>query len=68
MDTYGVAEDNEAIKNMTYMQKKALLVQNFGVKKAQNQTASLISNKVDDDGVTNKEGKGTRDTSILNKA
>jgi hypothetical protein len=25
-DTYGVAEDNEAIKNMTYMQKKALLV------------------------------------------
>jgi hypothetical protein len=25
-DTFGVAEDNEAIKNMTYMQKKTLLV------------------------------------------
>ena len=25
-ERYGVAEDNEAIKNMSYMEKKALLV------------------------------------------
>lgn len=50
------------------MQKKALLVQNFGVLKAQRATASLITNKVDDDGVTDKQGKGTRDQSILQRA
>ena len=67
-ENYGVAEDNEAIKNMTYMEKKALLVQNFGVYKARRQTASLIANKVDDDGVTNKEGKGARDPSLIQNA
>jgi len=53
---------------MTYMEKKALLVQNFGVLKAKRATASLISNKVNDDGVTNLEGRGARDQGILNKA
>lgn len=67
-EKYAVAEDDLAIKNMTYMEKKALLVQNFGVLKAKRQTASLITNKVNDDGVTNKEGKGTRDSRILLKA
>jgi len=60
-----VQEDNEAIKNMTYMEKKALLVQNFGVLKAKRQTASLITNKVDDDGVINREGRGVRDNNLL---
>ena len=50
---------------MTYMEKKALLVQNFGVAKAKRQTASLISNKVNDDGVTNRDGKGVRDGALL---
>ena len=67
-EKYGVTGDNEAIKNMTYMEKKALLVQNFGVAKAKRATASLITNKVNDDGVTNREGKGTRDSTIMNKA
>lgn len=67
-EKYGVQGDNEAIKNMTYMEKKALLVQNFGVAKAKRATASLITNKVQDDGVTNKEGKGVRDDHILNRA
>uniref|UniRef100_A0A7S3FTU5 Uncharacterized protein n=1 Tax=Strombidium rassoulzadegani TaxID=1082188 RepID=A0A7S3FTU5_9SPIT len=67
-ETYGVTEDNEAIKNMTYMQKKALLVQNFGVLKAQRATASLITNKVEDEGVTNREGRGARDENIHSKA
>lgn len=53
---------------MTYMQKKALIVQNFGVAKAKRATASLITNKVNDDGVTNKDGKGARDESLLSKA
>ena len=53
---------------MTYMEKKALLVQNFGVAKAKRATASLITNKVQDDGVTNKEGKGTRNEEIMRTA
>lgn len=53
---------------MTYMQKKALIVQNFGVAKAKRATASLITNKVNDDGVTNKDGRGARDEALLSKA
>jgi hypothetical protein len=53
---------------MTYMEKKALLVQNFGVAKAKRATASLITNKVTDDGVTNKEGKGVRDNRLHDRA
>ena len=37
-EKYGTAEDNEQIKNMTYIEKKQLLVKNFGVLKAQRQT------------------------------
>ena len=47
------------------MEKKALLVKTFGVAKAERATASLIANKVDDEGVTNKEGKGTSDSTLL---
>lgn len=53
---------------MTYNEKKALLVQNFGALKAKRATASLMTNKVNDDGVTNAEGRGVRDASILQKA
>lgn len=60
-----MAEDNEAIKRMTYMERKALIANNFQTLKAKRQTASLITNKVNDEGVTNQEGKGTRDASIL---
>lgn len=67
-EKYGAAEDNEAIKNMTYMQKKQILVDNFGVEKAKRHTKSLITNRVEDDGVINKEGYGTRDAEILAKA
>ena len=35
------------------MQKKMQLASDFGVAKAQRSVASLITNKVDDDGVTN---------------
>lgn len=67
-ENYGQTEDNEAIKNMTYIEKKALLVKNFGVLKAQRQTEQMISNNVKDDGVTNREGKGTRDDSLFANA
>jgi len=50
---------------MTYMERKALIANNFQTLKAKRQTASLITNKVNDEGVTNQEGKGTRDASIL---
>ena len=53
---------------MSYMEKKALIVQNFGVAKAKRATASLITNKVNDEGVTNKEGRGTRSGTLLDKA
>ena len=66
-EIYG-GEDNEAIKNMTYIEKKQLLVKNFGVLKAQRQTEQMISNNVKDEGVTNREGKGTRDTALLANA
>jgi len=67
-EAYGIALDNEAIKNMTYMEKKQLLVQNFGVAKAKRHTASLVTNRVNDDGVTNKEGRGVRDENLLDRA
>lgn len=67
-EKYDQQGDNEAIKNMTYMEKKALLVQNFGVLKAKRATASLITNKVQDDGVVNKDGKGTRDQALQQRA
>lgn len=50
---------------MTYIQKKVDLVKNFGVLKAVRQTEQMISNNVKDDGVTDREGKGTRDANIL---
>ena len=50
------------------MQRKVLLAQNFGPAKAQRATASLITNKVDDDGVTNRAGKGAQDEAILARA
>lgn len=67
-EKYGQAEDNEAIKNMSYIEKKALLVKNFGVLKAQRQTEQMITNNVKDEGVTNREGKGTRDDALLANA
>ena len=67
-EKYGVEGDNEAIKNMSYMQKKMLVAGDFGVLKAQRNVASLITNKVDDDGVTNRAGKGAQDEQILAKA
>ena len=38
------------------------------MQKAKRATASLIANKVDDDGVVNKDGKGTRNQQILENA
>lgn len=67
-EKYGAAEDNEAIKQMTHMERKALIAGSFQTPKAQRQTASLITNKVSGEGVTNREGKGARDETILKQA
>ena len=53
---------------MTYTQTQNLLVQDFGVMKAKRQRAAMNNNQVTDEGVTNVEGRGTRDDSILLKA
>lgn len=50
---------------MSHMARKALLVNDFGVDKAKRATASLITNKIEDDGLINKDGRGARDQSIL---
>jgi hypothetical protein len=47
------------------MQQKVLLVNDFGVDKAKRATASLLTNKIDDGGLINKEGRGARDQKIL---
>lgn len=66
-ERFGVTEDNEAIKNMTHMGKKVQVVRDFGVEKAKRATNSLLTNKIADDGIINREGKGVRDKSILER-
>jgi hypothetical protein len=50
---------------MSYLEKKILLVKDFGVIKAQRATTSLITNKVEDKDVINKDGRGARDKNIM---
>jgi hypothetical protein len=40
-------------------------VKDFGVIKAQRATTSLITNKVEDKDVINKDGRGARDKNIM---
>lgn len=67
-EQYGVAGDNETIKNMPYMERKRLLATTFGPAKAVRQTASVMNNKVDDDGMINRANYGARDDEIAARA
>ena len=67
-ERYGVAGDNEAIKNLSYMERKRLLATTFGPAKAIRQTASAMNNKVDDDGMINRANYGARDDEIAARA
>ena len=50
------------------MERKRLLANDFGVAKAQRATQSLFNNKVDDNGVINREGYGARAEEIAERA
>lgn len=50
---------------MSYLQKKIILAKDFGVIKSHRAMQTLITNKVEDDGVINKEGCGARDKNIF---
>jgi uncharacterized protein YneF (UPF0154 family) len=53
--------DNEAIKNMSFMDKKLQLVNAFGTKKSQKKVTSMLTNMVDEGGITHSANKGVRD-------
>ena len=53
---------------MSYFEKKAFLAKELGVLKAQRVVTSQLNNKVDDEGVINKAGRGVRNDSILERA
>lgn len=60
--------DNEAIKSMSYMDKKKQLVDAFGTSKSKKKVTSMITNLVDESGITNVHGKGVRDVRLVGKA
>ena len=60
--------DNEALKNMTYMDKKKQLVEAFGTKKSLKKVTSLLTNMIGEDGITQKADKGIRDSRLTKKA
>ena len=51
-EQYGQEEDNEALKNMSYMDKKVHLVNAFGTKKAIKKVTSMLTNMVEEGGVS----------------
>lgn len=60
--------DNEAIKNMSFMDKKLQLVNAFGTKKSQKKVTSMLTNMVDEGGITHSANKGVRDQRLAEKA
>ena len=69
LDTYGgKEEDNEALKSMTYMNQKLHLVNAFGTKKSNKKVTSMMTNMVDEGGMTNQQNKGLRDHRIAERA
>lgn len=60
--------DNEAIKQMSYMDKKKQLVDAFGTSKSKKKVTSMMTNMVDEGGITNQQGKGVRDARLAKKA
>lgn len=67
-DLYGNEDDNEAMKNMNYMSKKLELVNAFGTKKSIKKVTSMLTNMVEDGGITNVGNKGVRDHRLTDMA
>jgi hypothetical protein len=53
---------------MSYMDQKLQLVQAFGTNKSQKKVTSMLSNMVDESGITNKPNKGVRDQRLAERA
>ena len=62
------APDNEAIKKMAYMDQKLQLVNSFGTNKSRKKVQSMITNMVDETGITNAPNKGVRDQRLADRA
>ena len=64
----GEEHDNEAIQNMTYINKQAELMKSFGTKKSKRKMQSMLTNKVEDGEVTGSKTMGVRDIRLAEKA
>jgi hypothetical protein len=53
---------------MSYMDKKKQLVDAFGTSKSKKKVTSMMTNMVDESGITNAAGKGVRDYRLADKA
>ncbi len=53
---------------MSYTDQKLQLVQAFGTSKSQKKVTSMLSNMVDESGITNKPNKGVRDQRLAERA
>lgn len=53
---------------MSYFDQKLQLVKAFGTNKSQKKVTSMLSNMVDETGITNKPNKGVRDLRLAEKA
>lgn len=53
---------------MTYMDKKLQLVTSFGTNKSRKKVQSMITNMVDETGITNAPNKGVRDNRLTERA
>jgi hypothetical protein len=60
--------DNDALKQMSYMDKKKQLVEAFGTKKSIKKVTSMLTNMVDEGGITNAPNRGVRDQRLHERA
>lgn len=60
--------DNDALKQMSYMDKKKQLVEAFGTKKSIKKVTSMLTNMVDEGGITNAPNRGVRDARLATRA
>ncbi|CDW75122.1 UNKNOWN [Stylonychia lemnae] len=67
-EIYGGEEDNEAIKQMNYMSQKLQLANAFGTTQSKKKITSMLTNMIEDGGITNQANKGIRDHRLADKA
>lgn len=60
-EAYNGEQDNEALRQMNYMNQKLQLANAFGTNQSRKKITSMLTNMVEDGGITNKADKGVRD-------